>query len=517
MGTNWRRFARFGLYLSILAILFSIGWYIVQRQFDLVLQIGLGVIVIGLALFALLDPENARQLLIGRQARYGSNALVLTLAFIGILVVVNYLVFKNSKRWDLTEGKQYTLAKETIETLGKLSQPVQAVAFYTKQTPSDQARSLLDQYKYKSNGKFDYEFIDPNANPAAATQAKVTRDGTIVLNMSGNQEAVTNVSEQELTGGLVRLLNPEKRAIYFLTGHGERSPDQGGQESYSTLKTTLESKNYSVTSLNLLTENQIPADAKVIVIAGPKKPLAKTEVELLSAFQDKGGALIVMEEPLPLTDFGSIPDPLADYLAQKWNIALGVDIVVDLTSQQPFAPYAARYGSSPITEKLKNQTAQFLTVRSAKVLTETISGASPVELVFTAQQSWAETNLENLSGGQSQIGFDQGKDTPGPISLAVAAENFESKARVVAFGDSDFALDTNFFVYANGDLMVNSIDWAAGQEALINLTPKETKTRMLLPPQSAMMNLILLGTVIVIPGLALVGGIWVWILRRRRA
>jgi ABC-type uncharacterized transport system involved in gliding motility auxiliary subunit len=517
MATNWRRFARFGLYLSILAILFSVGWYIVQRQFDLVLQISLGLIVIGLALFALLDPENVRQLLTGRQARYGSNALVLTLAFIGILVVINYLAFKNTKRWDLTEGKQYTLAKETIDTLGKLSQPVHAVAFFTKQTPSDQARSLLDQYKYSGKGKFDYEFIDPNANPAAAAQAKITKDGTIVLNMSGHQEPVTTVSEQELTAGLVRLLNPEKRAIYFLTGHGERSTDQSGQESYTTLKTTLESKNYSVTALNLLVENQIPADAKVIVIAGPKKQLAQSEVDMLSAFQDKGGALIVMEDPLPLTDFGSAPDPLADYLAKKWDIALGADIVVDMTSQQPFAPYAARYGSSPITDKLQTTTAQFPTVRSVKVLTDTLSGVSPVELVFTAQQSWAETNLTDLSGGQSKIQFDQGRDTPGPISLAVAAENFQSKARVVAFGDSDFPLDVNFFAYANGDLIINSIDWAAGQEALINLTPKETKTRMMLPPQSAIMNLILLGTVVVIPGLALVGGIWVWALRRRRA
>jgi ABC-type uncharacterized transport system involved in gliding motility auxiliary subunit len=517
MATNWRRFARLGLYLSLLAVLFSVGWYIVQRQFDLVLQISLGLIVLGLAAYAMLDPENVRQLLTGRQARYGSNALVLTLAFVGILVVINYLVFKNTKRWDLTEGKQYTLAKETIDTLGKLSQPVHAVAFYTKQTPSDQARSLLDQYKFNSNGKFDYEFIDPNANPAAAEQAKITRDGTIVLNMSGHQQPVTTVSEQELTGGLVRLLNPEKRAIYFLTGHGERSTDQGGQESYASLKTTLESKNYTVTSLNLLVENQIPVDAKVIIVAGPKKQLAQSEVDMLSAFQDKGGALIVMEDPLPLTDFGEAPDPLADYLAKKWDVGLGVDIVIDMTSQQPFAPYAARYGSSPITEKLQNLTAQFPTVRSVKVLTDTISGVSPVELVFTAQQSWAETNLdqETLSGGKSK--FDKGQDTPGPISLAVAAENFQSNARVVVFGDSDFPLDVNFFAYANGDLMVNSVDWVAGQEALISLTPKETKTRMLLPPQSAMMNLILLGTVIVIPGLALVGGIWVWVLRRRKA
>lgn len=517
MSTNWRRFARFGLYLALLAILFSIGWYIVQRQFDLVLQISLGLIVIGLALYALLDPENVRQQLTGRQARYGSNALVLTVAFIGILVVINYLVFKNTKRWDLTEGKQYTLTKETIDTLGKLTQPVHATAFFTKQTPSDQARSLLDQYKFNSKGKFDYEFIDPNANPTAAAQAKITRDGTIVLNMSGHQEPVTTVSEQELTGGLVRLLNPEKRAVYFLTGHGERSPDGTGQESYATLKTTLESKNYTVATLNLLVENQIPVDAKVIVVAGPKKQLAQSEVDMLSAYQDKGGALIVMEDPLPLTDFGSAPDPLADYLAKKWDIALGADVVVDMTSQQVFAPYAARYGSSPITEQLQNLTAQFPTVRSVRVLTDTISGVSPVGLVFTAQQSYAETNFASLQGSPPQLKFDPSIDTPGPVSLAAAAENFNSKGRVVVFGDSDFPLDGNYFAYANGDLMVNSVDWAAGQESLINLTPKETKTRMMLPPQSAMMNLILLGTVIVVPGLALVGGIWVWALRRRRA
>ena len=91
-----------------------------------------------------------------------------------------------------------------------------------------------------------------------------------------------------------------------------------------------------------------------------------------------------------------------------------------------------------------------------------------------------------------------------------------TEARVVVFGDSDFALDVNFIYFANGDLIVNSVDWAAGQEDLINLTPKENKQRMLLPPQNALMNLLLLASVIVIPGLALVGGIYVFIQRRRR-
>jgi ABC-type uncharacterized transport system involved in gliding motility auxiliary subunit len=244
--------------------------------------------------------------------------------------------------------------------------------------------------------------------------------------------------------------------------------------------------------------------------------LSENEIGLLAAFVDSGGALVVMEEPIPVTDFGDSPDPLADYLAQNWNISLGNNIVVDLTSQQPFAPYAAQYGSSPITEKLQNVTSQFPTARSSSVLTETISGVSPVELVFTAQQSWAETQMDNLTEGTSDIGFDENEDIPGPISLAVSAEDFQKNARVVVFGDSDFALDVNFVYYANGDLIVNAIDWAAGQEALISLTPKENTTRVLLPPQSAMMNLILLGTVVIVPGLALVGGIWVFIQRRRR-
>ena len=424
MKPEWRRFAPLGLLLALLGVLASVGLYIVYRQFDLKLQISLGLIVVGLALFALLDPDRVRRALTGRQARYGSNALVLLLAFVGIVVVINYLVYNNTKRWDLTEEKQFTLSPETIEILGKLSEPVKATAFFTKQASSEFARSLLEQYKYNSGGKFDYEFVDPDANPGLAEQAKITRNGTIVLTMGELKEPVTTASEQELTGGLVRLMNPEKRAVYFLTGHGERSIDESGQETYSMLKRTLESKNYSVALLSLLAENRIPDDAKVILIAGPRVPLAQSEVDMLKSYIDQGGGMIVMQEPIPVTDFGESPDPLNEYLGQNWNISLANDIVVDLTSQQPFAPYAARYGSSPITEKLQGVTSQFPTARSANVLTNTLEAVSPVELVFTAEQSWAETTLDNLSGGEANIQFDENADRQGPITLAASAENF---------------------------------------------------------------------------------------------
>jgi ABC-type uncharacterized transport system involved in gliding motility auxiliary subunit len=220
---------------------------------------------------------------------------------------------------------------------------------------------------------------------------------------------------------------------------------------------------------------------------------------------------------LPVTQFGDGTDFLSDYLSKTWGVNLGIDIVVDMTSNLPFAPYAAQYGNHAITQEIQRTTSQFPTVRSVRVNTSVESGVSPVELIFTAQQSWAETNLTDIASGNSKVAFDEGKDTIGPVPLAAAVENFTTKGRVVVFGDSDFAADANYMAYANGDLLINSIDWAAGQEDLINLTPKNPTQRLILPPQSMTMNLIFLGTVIILPGLALVGGIVVWLQRRRRS
>jgi ABC-type uncharacterized transport system involved in gliding motility auxiliary subunit len=104
----------------------------------------------------------------------------------------------------------------------------------------------------------------------------------------------------------------------------------------------------------------------------------------------------------------------------------------------------------------------------------------------------------------------------GPISIAVAAENFESEGRVVVFGDADFVTDGNFFAYANGDIFVNSVDWAAGKEEIISLTPKNNTQRVLVPPQKTIMNLIFLVVVILMPALGLIGGVIVWTQKRRR-
>ena len=520
MKTTRQRLAPIGLIIAGLGAVAVIGLYIVQREFNLAIQISLGCILGGLALFALLDPERVRLLIGGRQARYGTNLLVMGLAFLGIIVVINYLVSQNSKRWDLTENQQYTLSKETLATIEQLPEPVKVIGFFTPNYSSDSARTLLDQYKFASKGKISYEFINPQEDPISAENYKVNRDGTLVLVMGKNFEQVTYADETEITGGLLRLLSPGERSVYFLTGHGEFDPDGGEQNSYNMAKTILEGKNYTIKKLNLISDGKVPADASVVIVAGPQKPLSQAEVDALASYLKSGGSLIVMEEPTPLTSFGDVADPLSTYLADTWGIKLGNDMVVDLSSNEPFLAVSNMYGSSPISDKLQGVYTIYPTARST-TFDSSVTNAQLIELVLTSDNSWAETDLTALfsqdQGTQTpQIQADEGVDILGPVTIAVTAEDSTSKARVVVFGDADFASDQYFQAYGNGDMFVNSVDWTVVQEALINLTPKEQITRTILPPGRYTMNLILLGAVIILPLLFLAAGIVVWVQRRRR-
>jgi ABC-type uncharacterized transport system involved in gliding motility auxiliary subunit len=514
MDTKWRRYAPVGLYLALLALVAAGVLFIVQREWNIYLQVSLALVVGGLAVYGLLDPDALRKALTGRQARYGSNALVLSIAVIGILVVVNFLLYNNSKRWDLTEDQQNTLASETLLALEKLESPVQAQAFFTARISSDRARTLLDQYKFNSDGKFEYTFIDPDADPISAQQENITLDGTVVLKMGERRELLSIVTEKEITGGLVRLMNTESVGIYFLTGHGERSPIGTDDTALSKVMQALEAKGYKVEQLNLLADRNIPEDARVILVAGATRPVSQDEMTLLDNFLQAGGSLIVMEEPLPLTEFGDQPDLMADYLNQTWGIESGKDIIVDLTSDQPFVAYTGSYADHAITQRMQGLGSYFPTARSIHALGDN-PGYTQTELAFTSEQAWAEIDLAAVIA-QQEISPQEGERI-GSVPMIVLVESSASSGnRLAVFGDVDFASDGHVDNYGNGDLIVNTIDWAAEQENLINLTPKTPTQRVMLPPQRYTMGLLLFGSVFLLPGLVLVAAVAVWIQRRKR-
>lgn len=474
--------------------------------------ISLAVMILSLAVYTILEPEKVRRAFTGRQARYGSNIVVMSIAFLGILFVANWFVYNNPQNWDLTEGKTNTLAPETIQALENLPQPVTAIAFYSANLSTETAAELLEKFKANSNGNFDYQFINPDTDPIAAREAGVTGDGKIMLVMGEQSEIANFVSETELTKTLIKLINPEARAVYFLTGHGEATLESGNV-SFSTAKSTLESKNYTVNSLNLLAENKIPEDALAIIIGGPVKQVSEYEVQLLKQYVDAGGSLIVMEDPIILTEFGDSPDPLADYLAQDWGIVLDNDIIIDLNSQQALNAISASAGEHPITTNLSANYLVIMPQARSLSLTTPSDGITQSALLFTSPNSWGEVNFTSAEG--TQVSFDP-EDLPGPLTMAAAGENTTTTGRVVVFGNSFFATNEAFDAYGNGNIFVNAVDWAAEQENLINITPNTPTARTFIPPTQIKWLIILLGSVLVIPGMVVFAGISSWLARRRQ-
>ncbi|MBL8102699.1 MAG: GldG family protein [Anaerolineales bacterium] len=497
--------------------LISMGMFTLENTnaLTLALQISIAVLVLGLAIYAILSPDSIRRFFTGRQARYGSNSLILILAVLGIIFVANYIVFNNPKSWDLTQDKSNTLSNETLQILATLPEKVTATAFYSASLNTASADELLLKFKTNSNGKFDYSFVDPDTNPVAARQAGVTGDGKIMLQMGETKEIASFASEEEIARTMIRLISPEPRTVYFLQGHGEPNIESGGDLSYSIAKSTLESKNYTVNTLNLLSTKSIPEDALTVIIAGPTKPVSAQEVALLKKYVNEGGSLVVLQDPPFFTEFGDSPDPLGDYLTSDWGITLDDNIIIDYeNTQNPFQALSSQYNSHPITQNLTNNYIVILPQASSVSAAAGTDTIVLTPLISTTDQSWGETQLET-SADQFPT-FDPATDTQGPLNLAVAGENTETKGRVVVFGNSLFATDQIFDAYGNGNIFINSVDWAAEQEDLLSIPIRETTQRAFLPPTQGRFLFLVVMVVFVVPGLVVFAGIYSWFTRRKR-
>ncbi len=225
-----------------------------------------------------------------------------------------------------------------------------------------------------------------------------------------------------------------------------------------------------------------------------------------------------MEEPPIVTQIGEASDPLVNYLKQSYGIILGNDMVVDVQAaqslQQPFIAIADQYAQHAITQKMASLVSMYPTARSVSSDDSVGTDYTKTVLITTADQSWAETDMTTIQDGSMKP--DQDVDTVGPVPIAFVTEGISNGSRMVVFGDSEYALNSNYDVYGNGDMIINSIDWAAKEENLINLTAKNTVERYLVQPTPYMIGLIFLGSLVVLPGVVIVAGIWTWLLRRKQ-
>jgi ABC-type uncharacterized transport system involved in gliding motility auxiliary subunit len=528
---QWTSLAPWLLAAGVIGLVVALIAYLILGAVNVYVYVPLLIGAVGILAFAFLDPERIQAWLGSRQARFGTNLVISSVALLAIVVVVNYIVYQASAQTtlsvDLTENKANTLAPETIRTLHTLTTPIEVRAWFSPENSGwDTTMALLDKYVADARGQLTYRKIDPDANPVQAKEDGVSRDGTLVLAMGDQKQVVTNPSESEITTAVLKLMNPGEHRVYFLTGHGEAGIDDTQNTGISTLVSTLRNKNYSVDSLNLTQEKTVPEGNTILVIAGPKSPLLDFELTAIKDYLSKGGGLIVLQNPYVVTQMDPTKDLLAAYLKSDWGITLRNDIIIDQINKYVLNPFTSGYASgNPITERIPTSLySVFPTAMSLATATPEGKSFAPqdfIKIEAANNQVWGETDLGSVGlisflSEDKTATFNKDLDNPSPLTVAASAD--DGTARVVVFGDEDFAENQiiNQGGVANSDLIVNSVDWTSGQEKLISLTPKSSSYSFIQLPQGAwVLNAIVLTSACLLPGSFILLYAYVWYQRRK--
>ncbi len=513
-----------GVALVVAAVF--LGYMLPTQRTILLLVGGVGIILIAIFLFTR-PREELREAVTGRTTLYSTNSLVMALAFIGIVLAINWIVANPLSdrlhgRWDLTANKQYTLSEQTLNVLKNLSEPVQVTGFFTPQSLGQEmdAENLLKEYQLKSS-KFTYHFIDPVANPAAAKSYDIAQDSTLVFERGTRQEKIYTFDESSFTNAILKVTQTQQPAIYFTTGHGEMNPTDTNQSGLSSIRDYLQQTNYKVDVLNLstITSTQtisggMPADISALVIADPQKPFASADEVRIKTYLQNGGRVLLMVNPQS--------DPGLKDLLSSYGITLTNDLVLDpAMNYRGFAAYPAvtSFPSHQVTSNLQGYGVFFPGVRSLKQAGPTSDTVTA--LFTTSDQACDKTNLAALQNEQ-QLQCDPSKDGKGPFVMGYAVETPAKTtggkpSRLIVMGNANFA-SNQIMQSQDGEgnrlLVVNMINWLAGQEQLIAIPPKAPGTHPLKTMTNEDTAFVALSNVALIPLTILIIGALIWWRRR---
>jgi ABC-type uncharacterized transport system involved in gliding motility auxiliary subunit len=176
--------------------------------------------------------------------------------------------------------------------------------------------------------------------------------------------------------------------------------------------------------------------------------------------------------------------------------------------QDPRVVVVDSYGSHAITKDLRDLT--FFPVTSYITSQQGAQDLTITNLAQSSDQSWANTNPQQIQR--------QDSDPKGPLALAVAVEKAAPAGtkgtRLVLFGSPDLISNNALQqVPGNQTLFLNSANWVAEQDNLIDIRAPDTQPRtiVLTAPQ---MNLVAYSSFLFLPLAVLAAGAAVWWTRR---
>jgi hypothetical protein len=490
-------------------------------------------------------PERPKKI---RRFQIGLNAIVQVAIIIVLAAMVNYLGFEHYRRWDFSRDKKYQLSDKTRHFLDSIKGKVRMTVFFGSQHPiTGDVQNLLTEYQYASRGKIDVEYVDPERNLTRAKELfdkyKVVTDECVLIvdyqgrnktvkasemaemdqgnPMVGEAPKVTAFKgEQAITSALIDIVEGKKNTLGYIVGHKE--PPLSGESPISVLKTFIENENIQFKELNLFEVPAIPADIKVLMIAGPQYDFSDREMKMLRDFWNKDGRILFLVDPAAKT-----PKLLAflnEVGVKVDNDRLMAMVKTGIEEVARVRDVVAHFlPDNPVTKRLADVRAPFFGSTSTLTLESQRVAPANIHLAPLAQAEkgyWGE--IDYFSNDENLLQYDPAKDKGDPLTIAASVEKGGSadervqinSARLVVVSNSTFIQDNALTQDQQGlDFISASVNWLLSREQMIGIAPKIPQTLTFTLEEKALRNLrwVILVIMPLIPALL---GLFVWWRRR---
>ncbi len=478
-----------------------------------------------------------------RQFRSGSYSGVYVAVFLGILVAANWLGVQYNETFDATSQKLYSLSDQTHKILDNLDRDV-TMTYFDRTSEFATAEDMLRRYENTSS-RVRVEYVDPDEDPVKAEVMNIRTYGTLMLTIGGERQEASSASEQDITNAIITALKGQTKAACVATGHGEAASGDMERDGFANAKTLIEDSNYGYEDVSLAT-GEVPEDCTLLLVPGPTTAYFDPEIDAIRDFVESGGRALVMLGPAFPDQRGrrDEPNPKLVALLAEWGIEAKNDVVIDesaigqLFGGGPFTPMVSSYKYHAIVEPMENVATLFPRARSVIEAEDAPDGWTLDELFETSTASFA-TDTMTIEGSALRLGPESSR-TDGPVSLAVAAtfdvperegnaseeaseeeadnsetedEDADPEGRVVAVGSSGFASNYGLSLGGNRDLLLNMMNWLTSDEDLISIRPRDPDSTPI-DMTSAEMWRIFIGSILVLPLVIIVTGVWTWWGRR---
>lgn len=394
-----------------------------------------------------------------------------TLVFFALLFSIfgvgNYWAYKHPAQFDWSVIKLNSLSDQTKNVLKEMKEPLTFKMFARKQE-SLPWMALLEFYRAE-RPSINIEKIDIDVRPDLVGDYQISDAATLVIEYNGKRQKVTERDELNITNGLIKISRNQDPVVYITQGHGEGDINSQDNEGLKFIFEAARNSALDIRPINLLSTQEIPFDAKTLILWGPKTTLQPSEIDVIKRFLARKGNLMVAIDP----DLNGDKHENLRSLLRQYKMIIRNDMVMDrknfVNGSNGSIPLVDHFDhTQEITKNFKGQIF-FPLVSSLEVIPDQVvpgmaGTVKPLAESTPFPDSWGETSIKELAA--QEISFTSGQDQPGPLSMVLSFESSDN--RIVAFGNSSFVYNAYSKFGANYAFFLNSLSWAVGEDRLIS-------------------------------------------------